>query len=99
MTARLLTERMRQVLVVLAKADRPMSPNMIAMRIGFTTGHLPGKAQCNHAGRQMGPAQRIIFALIALTNRGFVRYGSRPDGLSGTAYEITAAGHKALETK
>ena len=93
---RKLTERMLSVLLVLDAADRPLPPNTIATRLGFHSGHLPGKPQCNHAGRRMGPAQRVIFALNALTKRGLVRWGDRPDGLSGTAYEITGEGRKAL---
>lgn len=92
-----LTERMRAVLATLDKAGRPLPPNMIGHRLGFHTGHLPGNAQCNHAGRVMGPAQRVIFTLIALRNLGLVRCGSRSDGLSGTAYEITGAGRAALK--
>ena len=93
-----LTQRMIDILKTLDKADRPLSPNAIGQRLGFSTGHLPGKSQCNHAGRVMGPAQRVTFALIGLSNRGLVRCGRRPDGLSGTAYEITGAGRKQLES-
>jgi hypothetical protein len=87
---------MRQVVSALSFAHRPRTPNEIARSIGFDR----GQPKDMHArdGRAMAPAQRVIFTLIALRNAGLVRCVRRSDGLSGTAYELTASGRTFAET-
>lgn len=87
-----MTERMNAVLVVLFNNQRAMTPNEIGHALGFHHGHKPGAPSCNHAGRTMGAAQRVIGALNALRARKLVDFERRPDGLSGTAYRITKKG-------
>lgn len=85
------TPRMLEVLRALVKADgRSMTGNELGRACGFAVGQPIG----HHArdGRSMGPAQRVIFAIVGLKNRGLVGYGTRRDRLSGTAYCLTAAG-------
>lgn len=43
-------------------------------------------------GRHQNPAQRVIFPMIALGERGLVRDGVRRDGLSGGASQLTPEG-------
>lgn len=92
-----LTERMQKVLSMLANAEWPMTGNQLGRAIGYRLGQDPGKH--SHNGRAMGPAQRVIGSLTALRSRGLVDFGSRPDGLSGTAYSITKAGREWLARK
>ena len=90
-----LTERMKEVLRAFdIKGDyvEPMTPNEIGRACGFYHGHIPGRSRCAHNGRVMGPAQRVIFAITALKNRGLLRMTNRRDGLSGTAYTLTRRG-------
>lgn len=93
------TPRMLDVLRALRlAAPRAMTANEIGIACGFRSGSLStthGDARTTHArdGRVMGPAQRVIGALTALRRtHGFVEITRRPDGLSGTAYRLTAAG-------
>lgn len=90
-----MTDRMRQVLDALARLEArgrvPASANEIAYEIGFTSGQ-PGHHMTARDGRGMAPAQRVIFSLTALRKRGLVGLGRRLDGLSGTAYRLTATG-------
>lgn len=88
-----LTDRMWQVLKLLAKSSlmfRPQTPNEIARSLGYIDGQ--DKGHHAHDGRAMAPAQRVIFPLIGLRERGLVRMTPRRDKLSGTAYQITDAG-------
>ncbi len=91
----------RMVLCEAHGTDRAnMYPNENAMKLGFQTGHRERGPQSNHAGRVMGPAQRIIFTLIGLRHRGLIAMTRRRDGLSGTAYALSAKGiqyREALE--
>lgn len=91
-----LTERMIVVLRLLANTVQPMTGNQLGRAIGFHTGQDHGKH--SHNGRAMGPAQRVIGSLNGLRARGLADLGSRPDGLSGTAYSITKAGQDWLKT-
>jgi hypothetical protein len=90
-----LTERMIAILRVLDREPCAMVPNSIAYRLGFQT----GQDHNRHArdGRAMAPAQRVIFPLIVLQRHGLISHARRPDGLSGTAYAITAAGRQTLK--
>lgn len=87
-----MTATMRRVLRVLEAATVPMTASEIAHGCKFQR----GQDRNRHArdGRRMSVAQRVIFPLIGLRKLGLVRYGSRPDGLSGTAYVITGDGRK-----
>jgi len=89
-----LTQRMRDVIKVLREHDGPMTPNNIGRSLGFNTGHREKGPQSNHCGRVMGPAQRVIFSLTALRRHGLVIMTRRPDGLSGTAYELSFKGRQ-----
>lgn len=92
-TDRPLTPTMRRVLGVLAGGE-PMTPNAIGYRL-----HLPPvRRRRGPWSGIMGPAQRIIPSIAALERRDLVHYTSRPDGLSGSAYRITAAGLEALRS-
>ena len=88
------TERMRQVLEVLARNGGAMTCNEIGYACGFTSGMAGGRI--SHNGKSMGPANRVNFAVTALERRGLVAFGHRRDGLSGSAYRITDAGRSAL---
>lgn len=91
-----LTDRMWEVLKCLAPSpSRPrMTANEIARACGYYSGQPPGHHA--HDGRAMAPAQRVIFSLIGLRNRGLIRMANRRDHLTGTAYEITDAGVKYI---
>ena len=89
-----LTERMRAVLETLSKESRPITCNQIGHSLGFSHGMYGDRY--SHTGKRMGAANRVNFAVTALERRGLVCYALRPDGLSGGAYEITAAGREAL---
>lgn len=92
-----LTERMQDTIDAMAAlenaGDAPSSPNEIAGQMGFDHG-MGGDGYARN-GRRMAPAQRVIFPLIALRRRGLVVMRSRRDGLSGTAYSLSAKGWKA----
>ncbi len=90
------TPRMLEVLRALVKADgRSMTGNELGRACGLDLGQDRGKH--SHNGRAMGPAQRVIFALIGLRKRGLVGYGSRRDRLSGAAYVLTGTGRSWCE--
>lgn len=90
------TPRMLEVLRALSTCSRTnghrisMTPNDLARACGFDRGQ--AKHKHAHDGRAMAPAQRVIFPLIGLRERGLVTFGRRTDGLSGTAYCLTEAG-------
>jgi len=90
-----LTSTMRRVIDTLRDAGRPKTANQIAYELGFWTGQDDGRH--SHNGRAMAPAQRVIFPLIGLISRGLVTRTTRTDGLSGTAFMITAKGLEYLE--
>lgn len=91
-----LTPKMRRVLEVLqtsaSRGHSSQTPNDIASQMG----DLKPKPKLSHNGKQMGGGSLITFTIQALERRGYVGWGSRPDGLSGTAYFITQAGRQAL---
>lgn len=101
-----MTERMLGILRVLAaeaRRDPPLSGamtcNAIGSALGFRHGGRPSEYGVRYArdGRVMGPANRVNFAVTRLVDLGLVRFAHRPDGMSGTAYEITEAGLRAAE--
>ena len=97
-----MTERMLEVLRVLAVAHEEakaegyyyrlgrnrLTPNQIGQSCGFRT----GSDRYSHNGKMMGAANRVNFSLTRLRELGYVDFGARPDGRSGTAYYITGAG-------
>lgn len=94
--ARPLNERMIRVLRFLDRADKPQTPNEIGHALGFRPGDAKS-ANLPHQNttRTMGVAVHVTTSLTALRKRGLVYITRRPDGLSGTAYEITEEGSKA----
>lgn len=89
-----ITPRMAEVLRALLLANRPLTGNAIGTACGFRGGYneRTKSVHTTHAGKVQGPAQRVIGALNALRKRGLIDFGSRPDGLSGTAYALTSKG-------
>ena len=81
-----ITPRMAEVLRALVRATKPLTGNQIGSACGLRC------TRSTHAGKVQGPAQRVIGALNALRRRGLIDFGSRPDGLSGTAYSLTTRG-------
>lgn len=77
---------MAEVLRALVRSDKPLTGNQIGSACGLRS------IRATHAGKFQGPAQRVIGALNALRKRGLIDFGSRPDGLSGTAYALTPKG-------
>jgi len=91
-----ITPRMAEVLRALLRADKPLTGNAIGSACGFRGGYneRTKSVHTTHAGKVQGPAQRVIGALNALRKRGLIDFGSRPDGLSGTAYSLTSKGRE-----
>lgn len=89
-----MTDRMIQILRALEAEGEAMSCNAIGLALGFDHG-MHGN-RLSHSGKRMGPANRVNFAVSRLDALGLVRLGSRPDGLSGTAYSITQDGRDFL---
>ena len=89
-----ITPRMAEVLRALVRANKPLTGNQIGTACGFRAGYneRTKSVHTTHAGKVQGPAQRVIGALNALRRRGLIDFSSRPDGLSGTAYTLTAKG-------
>lgn len=89
-----ITPRMADVLRALLRADKPLTSNAIGTACGFRAGYneRTKSVHTTHAGKVQGPAQRVIGALNGLRKRGLIDFGSRPDGLSGTAYSLTTKG-------
>jgi hypothetical protein len=86
-----LTPRMLEVLRALRKADgKPLTANQIARACGYWRGQDANRH--SHNGRAMAPAQRVIFPLIGLRDRGLVGHANRTDGLSGGAVILTGKG-------
>lgn len=88
-----ITERQRRILHYLAENGTD-TPAGIAYGIGITKG--PRRRRGPWSGYQ-SPAQHIISSLTGLRRRGLIGFGSRSDGLSGTAYTITAEGRATLD--
>lgn len=89
-----ITPRMAEVLRALVCAGKPLTGNQIGSACGFRPGSnsRTKSVHTTHAGKVQGPAQRVIGALNALRRRGLIDFGSRSDGLSGTAYFLTSKG-------
>ena len=89
-----ITSRMAEVLRALVRANKPLTGNQIGIACGFRAGYneRTKSVYTTHAGKVQGPAQRVIGALNALRRRDLIDFGSRPDGLSGTAYSLTPKG-------
>ncbi len=83
-----MTERQIKILDVLAD-HQPQTPAQIAHLIGIHKG--PRRNHGPWSGYQ-SPAQYIIGSLNGLRGRGYIRMAARPDGMTGTAYQITAGG-------
>lgn len=91
-----MTDLQARILEALADGQT-MTPNAIGFAIGAKT--VVGGRGMNGRGkgpRVFGPAQQIIAPLTSLERAGLIAYSRRPDGLSGTAYSITAAGREAI---
>ena len=89
-----ITPRMAEVLRALRRSDKPLTGNQIGVACGFRPGsnERTKSVHTTRAGRVQGPAQRVIGALNALHKRKLVDFGSRDDGLNGTAYYLTEEG-------
>ena len=89
-----ITPRMAEVLRALLRATKPLTGNQIGTACGLRGGYneRTKSVHTTHAGKVQGPAQRVIGCLNALRKRGLIDFGSRPDGLSGTAYYLTPKG-------
>lgn len=87
-----MTDRMWLILEHLNAFDDHVSrtPNQIGYAIGVEP---RGGAQY----RSRGPGSIIARQLTSLRTRGLVWFGSRDDGLSGTAYHITDVGRAYLK--
>lgn len=91
-----LTPLMQDILFVLAefresgrKGDYPATPNAIGYKLGLAPVHSRGMGTGRGRGhRVFGPAQRIIFPLLALERRGRIVWTQRPDGRSGRAVAL-----------
>jgi len=76
---------------------QPHTPNEIGWRAGAKTIEGSGRGSGRGSGhRVFGKAQQIIPVLTSLRARGLIALRSRPDGWSGTAYELTDEGRAAL---
>ena len=95
-----ITPRMAEVLRALLRANKPLTGNAIGTACGFRPGYneRTKSVHTTHAGKVQGPAQRVIGALNALRKRGLIDFGSRSDGLSGTAYALTSKGREFCRT-
>ena len=89
-----ITPRMAEVLRALLRAPKPLTGNQIGTACGLRGGYndRTKSVHTTHAGKVQGPAQRVIGCLNALRKRGLIDFGSRSDGLSGTAYYLTPKG-------
>lgn len=81
-----MTERMLGVLRLLDREARPMTNNEIGMMLGFRWKPGTGGA----------PANRVNFAVTRLEHLGLVTFRRRPDGMSGSSYQITPQGRKEI---
>lgn len=99
MQVQALTPRMRAILDALAElhAQRryPATPN----EIGYALGFMDGGRRHGHGANgpygwtgHMGPANRVIFSLIALEKRGLIAWVDRRDDLSGRAVALRRDG-------
>jgi hypothetical protein len=89
---------MEDILRTLAQQGE-LTPNHIGMEVCHGMPPIQGGRGQGGRGkgsRTFGDAQRVIFPLNRLRDLGLVYVTSRPDGLSGTAYGITAEGKKAI---
>lgn len=91
-SGRVLSPRMVRVLEVLAEARRPMTANEIGRAVGAPSSR---RVKGPWAGPQ-APSQQVVPCITGLRRRGLVSFGPRPDGQSGSADRITAAGRAAL---
>jgi len=66
----------------------------VAWEAGFKDGSDLATA---HDGRVMSNAQRLIFPMTALRKRELVRFATRPDGYTGSAYMLTREGQQAVD--
>lgn len=95
MSARRLSELQGKVLLAMRdlEAETPgsHSPNEIALRIGVErfTASRHGRGNTT---RRLGPAHQIIAPMTGLAKRDLIAMRDRRDGLSGTAYVLTASG-------
>lgn len=100
MSARALTELQGKVLLAMRdlEAESPGAhfPNEIAIRAGVErfTARRHGRG---NTSRRLGPAQQIIAPMTGLAKRDLILLRDRPDGMSGTAYVLTAAGRKEAD--
>lgn len=86
-----MTDRMLAVLAVLDEAyPQSMTGNEMGSAVGFSNGMSGGRT--SHAGKRMGTANRVNFAVIALGDRGYVGYARRRNRLSGGATCLTPDG-------
>lgn len=89
-----MTPKMRAALVALAADGRSLSPNEIGY--GMRAAGVDVPKRMSRQGRSMGPGSMIVPVLKALERRRWIAWGSRRDGLTGTAYCITDDGRAAL---
>lgn len=78
------------VLAALVEANIPQTPNEIGAYCeahGWTPPRHPA-----HDGRRMGLGSMLRSPISSLERQGLVMFTARPDGLTGSAYELTSKG-------
>jgi hypothetical protein len=94
---RTLTKLQRRIVLALLKEGKSMTANEIGYVANPDAKPVEGSGHGNGRGsghRVFGPAQRVIFPLTMLRDRGIVASVERRDGLSGGAYELTKLGQE-----
>lgn len=95
-------ERMDAVLLAVAEvAGREGGATASAVAVKVQEEHRFGETKRGNHGtgnttRRMNDAVRVTPAITALRSRGLITFGERPDGLSGTADRLTAAGRERV---
>lgn len=80
----------------LAKVDRPLMPFEIGGAIARDMKARGERTVGTRGSRYIGPGALASPVVGSLRKRGWARATPRADGLSGTAWVITAAGREAL---
>lgn len=89
-----MTPLQRQILDVLADTDCAMPPNRIGEGCRARGWNPPRRH--THNAKMLGLGSMLRSPIASLLRQGLIQNDWRPDGLTGTAYSITAAGRAAL---
>jgi hypothetical protein len=89
MPDRPLADSQKKILLVLLDAPEGLTCNTIAREMGYDHGMRGDRY--SHTGKRMGPANRIIPAILGLRKRGLTRMGY--DGFHYPEY-LTSEGHR-----